>query len=182
LEKFKIYDSLGFRISWRETKWFVLNMKQVTYKIEAFDYLFYFDKDGFKAGLFGKHWQPLSGPKLEITVIERKVGKSQVPKTKSETVAEAEKFTKYVDFEDSKLNANFTYEATQIIESGIACKNLHVSMQLRFFVYASERANDTLRKRIPKNHGCSCRLFENAEALWEGFLRFWWAFVGLYIG
>lgn len=81
---------------------------------------------------------------------------SEEPKTKSETLAEAEKSTKYVDFEDSKSNAHFTYEETQIMESGIAFRNLHVSMQLRFFVYASERPNNTLRKRIPKNHGCSC--------------------------
>lgn len=41
----------NFRIEWKETKWHVFNVKRITFKMEAYGKLFYFDKDGFQAGL-----------------------------------------------------------------------------------------------------------------------------------
>ena len=43
--------NMNFRTEWKETKWHVFNVKRITFKIEAYGKLFYFDKDGFQAGL-----------------------------------------------------------------------------------------------------------------------------------
>ena len=48
MEIMDFYNNGEFRITWKETKWFVMKFKRVTYKIEAYGQVFHFDKDGLK--------------------------------------------------------------------------------------------------------------------------------------
>ena len=95
----------------------VLNIKRITFKIEAFGKLFFLIRTDFRQGSWILTWFDIKIRHSSIVEIGLMI--SQEPISKSDTIPPTKKTTNYYDFKNSELNPNFSYINTDIIESGI---------------------------------------------------------------